>query len=313
MEISIFEDQMALRNEDKTWIADAISEAIRKAFNPRGWQRVPYSIRQWGHPAIVVAVILGLFGTVVALGIRIADDAGKNSEFRGRTDQKLADTDQRLAGIEKSILLLRGTLAASNPTNSQNQAQAKEVLAAARQKSIVLPSAAVEQIGKNFIEASKTDAKAWDVAIDFVNYSSSKNVAPAGANAQGTPLGADAIKSLSRNSSVPGKGAPGIISLMGAVAPGEAARFEPIGMKPPTSASTHTLFYRFDGGATWIDDMYFKKCVFVGVEIHYEGGPLILEDVVFVNCTFVIENGDPGRTLGERLLAESSVSFRIRA
>ena len=59
-----------------------------------------------------------------------------------------------------------------------------------------------------------------------------------------------------------------------------------------------------------IDGKRIRHVVFDNVEIHYSGKPLILEDVTFINCAFVLENTEPGRKLGEEILASSPVNFR---
>ena len=74
------------------------------------------------------------------------------------------------------LLLIANELAAEHPLVPQNQAAAKELLAQAKQKLIPpIPKPVVEQAGKIFVEAARTDPKAWEVASDFMNYRSILN------------------------------------------------------------------------------------------------------------------------------------------
>lgn len=195
-------------------------------------------------------------------------------------------------------------MAASQPDRPQNQAEAREVLSEAKQKSIPIPKKVVEQTGKTFIEASRRDPKAWDVALEFFNYRSNP-MFHFHRKITSIPLPTQkVVVSYDLGPLVPGKPGPRLERLTEAfVAYNETARYESIGQNLNTEGGPPALVVR--GGAVNLDGKDIRHVIFENVEIHYTGKPLILENVVFFNCTFVLDNNEPVRQLGEHLLASA--------
>lgn len=95
MELVLLEDQdMALRNEDRAWIAQEIRTSIQEHLHPHGWRRV----KEW----IPVGTIITIMVALLALA-----GAGWNYGFSRMRDQATfeAKTTDRLEAIER---LLRG-------------------------------------------------------------------------------------------------------------------------------------------------------------------------------------------------------------
>jgi hypothetical protein len=111
----------------------------------------------------VIAAFIALLGIAIGAVYIATNEVKQNAEFRGRSDT-------RLGNLERDVLSIRLLLVAPNPRNAANQAQVKEVLNTAKTASIHLPTEVIERAGKSFLEAATDDPKAWDVALDFVNY-----------------------------------------------------------------------------------------------------------------------------------------------
>jgi hypothetical protein len=204
-------------------------------------------------------------------------------------------------------------LAASQPPTPENLQIAREALSKAKQESISIPKSIIEQAGRNFVEAAQTDPMAWDVALDFVNYNSSKNRSSPAVDVNAIKAGRLTTNYGSYIIRFPGRPDPQMRTIGREWVPeADAARFDLIGVQRNPSGTPGPKGLYISGGALIIDNMDIKNCVFDGVEIHYSGNPLILENVIFLNCTFVFENNDPGRTLGNQLLVAgaSAVNFR---
>ena len=235
--------------------------------------------------------------------------------FRVRTDDRLQSIGDRLEAVEKSvksidadILQLRLKALVSGPADSQGQAEAKKVLATARKESISLPQAVVEQGGQKFIGASKEDSNAWGVALDFIAYRSSLNTRnPEIATEdygstfstyyhQNTVRGRDPVK---------WSWAPPLTTDYS-----KQAKWDMIGYEDKRNTVTQPSWIIGAGGAESLDGQQLRRAILINVEVHFSGGPVILEDVTFINCTFVFDNVAKSRELGERLLADSLVSFR---
>jgi hypothetical protein len=87
-------------------------------------------MKEWGATGAAVAVVI--FGGA---------QWGDYREFRGKT---ISD----LATLKENLLSLRAQMAASQPDRPQNQAEAREVLSEAKQKSIPLQKKLSNKPGK---------------------------------------------------------------------------------------------------------------------------------------------------------------------
>ena len=144
---------------------------------PRGWKRALHLLREWSVLGVTATIIIALIGIVVALVIAVSNRREADAIFRTNVNNFQERTGERLARIETSLLVLRAKAVVSNPANSENQAEARSLLATAKNESIPLPLPVVQEGGRKFIEASTDDPKAWGVALEFLSYRSSLNAA----------------------------------------------------------------------------------------------------------------------------------------
>ncbi len=85
----------------------------------------------------------------------------------------------RVSGIGSSVDNINSTVNAmrlkqvsSKPTDPQNIAEAKTVLAAARSSQIKIDRDVITATGTRFVEASQSNPSTWDVALAFLDYKS---------------------------------------------------------------------------------------------------------------------------------------------
>src|ERR1035437_9569991 len=135
---------------------------------PRGWKKALHFLRAWSVLGVTAPIILALLGTLVAHGIAVANRREADAIFRTNANNLQERTGERLARIEASLLAIRAKAVASAPPDSENQAEARNVLAAAKKESIQLPMPEIERGGQKFIEAAMSDPKAWQIALQFV-------------------------------------------------------------------------------------------------------------------------------------------------
>jgi len=318
-----FADDMPLTQAEKKWLAEEIREAVRKGItehvgishktSPSALRRLVAWAKEWGVLGAAATFIMGIVGASIVVLLFALTEWNRVTEFRIRTEDKLGNIGTKLQKLETDLVSLRAFISASQPGIAQNQKAAKELLAQAKQKLIPpIPESAVEQAGKNFIEASKSEPKAWGIALEFLSYRSSLNMVyrPAGSIVPLTP-GATWKYHLP---SVQGRPMYTFAHTSRAGVPhNEAARCDRIGVDQNVDTPTGAAWLFIVGGAARIDGEQIRNAAFTGVEVHYSGGPLILENVMFIDCTFVFENVEPAHQLAESILASAKVDFRNAA
>jgi hypothetical protein len=225
--------------------------------------------------------------------------------FWGWIATTLVQHGTALAAIRVSLGL---TTAANAPLTPEAQQSAKASLAEAKKRAILVPITVVEQAGKSFIEASKIESKAWDVALEFVSYRTSLNQhdEPQIHNLQLTD---------EYNTHIRSAGPPTMsVSRSGVMAIEKAARYEAIGENTSPGARAGPEFLIIDGHfsstALQLDGMHIRNAVFKNATIEYLGGEIILEHVYFINCTFKMKLTPQSERLGTTLLAAVPTEFR---
>ncbi len=162
-------DDMAISKTEWETIRGLIQEAV----NPNGWRRLFNLfnwLRSWSLVGPSIAAFIAITAIAVMLGVNFLNKSGANARFQQHTED-------RLTGIEKSLLEIQAKMVVSSPPDPQNQADAKNLLAEAKREPVPLSVSIVEQAGDKFITAAKSDPKAWNVAMEFVAYRSSLNLA----------------------------------------------------------------------------------------------------------------------------------------
>jgi hypothetical protein len=293
---------MPLSEDNQKWVRDEIKSAIF----PNGWSRVANRIRYWSLPAACVGGVLALVAIVINQNNSLNNRVSQESEFRGSTTVRLKTIEDRLSGIEKSLLTIRIGQASSSPISQRNIKDAKQVLESAKKDGVQLPTDVVEQSGKNFIKIASKEPAAWDVALRFAEYRSYLNtfnpsVLPPGARLPGTMYTAMVEVGYT----------PVAFSVVGAVPIDKAARFNKIGEALRFNTNQGNAFIIGVGGAVSIDDYELRNVVFQSVHIMYRGGPLQTKNVYFIDCTFDFPSSLNGQEIATAILSSPSINLAL--
>ena len=309
----IEDEEMAFSPENQGWVRDEIETALSKALRgikpPSGFRKALYTLREWGVLAVILTIIVTLL--IFALTQWNTANARLTAEAVFRTH-----TEDRLDGIEKSLLTIRAKAVISNPADSENLAEVTNILAVAKRKSISLPLPVVQEGGEKFIQAAKDTPSAWGAALGLVSYRTvlNSNNGPSGSFGP-LPLEKTWVYAPpDQEVMVPGKRKPTLAFSQGAGVPSEqAARLDRIGRNLNAEIPVGPSFLVMQGGAYRIDNQEIRSVFFEDVEVHYSGSPLILKNVTFINCTFVMDNGTNARSLGLTLLESAKITFRTES
>ena len=281
-------------------LQDKIAAEIAR-LKPRGWKKALHLLHEWSVLGITATIIVALLALALTQWNAANGRVAAEASFR-------THTEDRLTTIETSLLAIRARAVVSNPADSDNQVEAKSLLATAKKESIPLPQAVVEQGGQKFLGASKEDSNAWGVALDFIAYRSSLNTR----NPEvATRDYGSTFSTYYHQNTVHGRG-PVKWSWGGPLTTdySKQAKWDTIGHEDKRNTVTQPSWIIGTGGAESLDGQQLRRAILINVEVHFSGGPVILEDVTFINCTFVFDNVAHSRELGERLLAGSSVDYR---
>lgn len=291
MPITILNDheniEMVLRNEDKKWVQDTIAEAI-ESLRPRGWRKLIHLLRELGPVIGSVAFVTALIAILVTVGIFASSRLREESEFRGRTGERLNSIESGIKSLTATVEAIRLRQVSENPTDLKNIVEVKELLKTAKTAGTKLNEEVVKNAGAKFIRAVNKNPDAWSAAAAFVDYKSFLNTAlPRGM--QGLPQTTTVYDTTHYNvSSVDNQPRPKVGFLVGGVPRDKAAVYELIGEGLNEKNPVGDPYLVLQGGNTAIDNHQIKNVIFKNVNVLYYGGPVKLENVYFINCTFVI-------------------------
>lgn len=162
---------MPLSEDNQQWVLDQIQQTRY----PNGWRKIADRLRYWGLLGVIVTAILGLIAIVVTLGIFATNKISQESEFRGKADQRLKDIESTLQDLKAVVASIHLAQVSSTPTNPQSSKEAQTLLDAAKAKNIRLSNDAIVEAGKRFVEASTTNADAWNAVLKLLDYKSLNN------------------------------------------------------------------------------------------------------------------------------------------
>ena len=291
-------EEMKFSKENEEWLRKELRLAVA-ALDPTGWRKVGKVIVAIGTPIAILAAFLTLSGITIASLIQAFGHIKEETVFR-------TTTGTRLDKIESSLLTLRISNTAITPNNPASQTEAKAAIAEARKNPNPLPVPVVQQAGTSFVNASKADPKAWEVALDYVSYRSSLNLDERTHSSVITLVEATTYKFRP----IPGDHSSGIqLTQANTGVPLEvSARAEYLGEHLNETVHLAPAFLVATGGAISLDSMNLRHVIFVGTKIHYSGKPTILEDVAFINCTFEFDNDNEGRRLADEILSSDRIT-----
>jgi hypothetical protein len=164
---------MPLNEKDKTWIREAIQEALKV----HGWGRLARFIREWGGFGAAVAILIFAFTQWTAY-----------TEFRTHTGDRLTGlegeankSDQRLREIERLLNEIKGEL--SKQSLYTHSALAPEdfnaslpnlrrSLADARKENVKVPPAIINGIAEKLSATPENTPEYWPAVGEAISYRS---------------------------------------------------------------------------------------------------------------------------------------------
>jgi hypothetical protein len=325
-------EEMPLTKSEEQWVKGQ-SKAHLSVLLAEGTHLAWYD--QHAGLVALIAAVATILGIVLAVALFVVPhiENDMRNVLGGDIDKKLKD--KGLDHISEDVTAIRTRLDTIQPflddlikdrmhrASSLNRMdfgselpRIKQTVIAATKENVTVPIEDIKAIGKNAIEASSGNSKqaslAWQIVLNLVSYHSSFNsmykpTAPLIPLRNGVAFKYYYLSAkkndfpkaeITREAGVPSK---------------QAARYDFIGVDQNLDKPLGPAFLILTGGSVILDGFHIRNAIFEGVEIHYVGGPVILENVIFINCTFVIDNNDPGRRLGENMLASSFVNFKNAA
>jgi hypothetical protein len=295
MQLYLAED-LAFSEENQKWIRGEIQAAI----HPNGFKKVADHLRYWGFLGVLVTAFIALIGVAVGLGIAVANLINQNSEFRGKTDQRLTTIEGDLKDIKAQLVRMNLTGKAALPTKNFKAflGDVRSSITSAQKQGVKVPAQAIEEIAHKMAEIDKSTPEFWPTAAAVISYQSSllvgdsRNWSVTFPRCQGT-VDLDA----SPHASVQGKTPEG--KLLGPPIP-----IERIG--------NQDCYVELDGKS--ISRWDCTRCL-----VKYAGGQLKMRDVNFKDCLFIFDFGakqvpaPDGRRLSEMLLASGASDVKIPA
>ena len=170
-------EDMALRSEQRDFIRDEINLQLNlavDAFRPHGWRKITHFLREWGLAASANAVPLALLGICVAVGIFAASGIKENTQFRTRTEDKLATIDGDIKAI-RADLIKQGLLNHASMPLPDFRASLPDLgvaLATAKQQDVKTSPEVIDGIRQKLIASGTTAAGFWPTAAQFISYQS---------------------------------------------------------------------------------------------------------------------------------------------
>ena len=199
----------------------------------------------------------------------------------------------------------------ARPDDPKSIAAVQQILSTAKARKIAIPQDVIESIGKQFVDASRTNVRAWSAALDFLEYRSSFNGLPSIIFHSDGYIPPGTLWTQYSIPTPPGENHPHFTPSVESTDISQAAEMGPIVNPPAQVTKVASKYLLGQGGAVILDGQHLRQIVLENVAVHYNGGPLILENVTFINCRFIVDNLDNGRSLGAALLAASQVTIVI--
>jgi hypothetical protein len=252
---------MATNKEVKTWVSDEVRRVVDEAidsFKPHGWRKVTHVLREWGLVAAAIAVPIALLGIAAAAWYFAFSEIGKNSEFRGTTEQRLKE-------IDKSLTVIQRLLAVQNPGKVLTEISdfdattftaSLPVLRQAAEQPVTEVNATLptlQRISEKLHQTSPATPDFWPTVAAIINYQSRVN-------------------QISGESPDPYK-----VSKPCALVTG------------PESFRNQLIHEHLSNCIVDLDTNSFTDVTFKDSVIRYHGGQTTLQNVAFINCTFLLD------------------------
>lgn len=289
---------------------------------PNMWDTVHKWCSKWMTAVGGIIVILGAMFAGVNYIVRselAASGLGNRIERLEETIKPLPDAisslRDRITKMETHWEDLAIKTLSQQPPSKQSSQAIKEALSTAQIANLKLSPDVIQEVGRKFIAAASRDPIAWDAALAILDYRTFLN----SENTVATETPADTHYlfqlNLRPNPDIPTARVMVSVKVTqagGQALPEDSARIETL--KKPNASGSGVRYLIVDGGADIVvlDGEYLKNVVIRNAVVEYDGGPVRLDNVYFLNCTVRFRLTSPARSLGTKMLASASVSFKQR-
>jgi hypothetical protein len=320
------EEEMKLREEDKTWLRDeiklAMQEVLAEGIGPLVDQRIEKSWRHKSWPilrnigviALVVTVVLTLFIFAMTEHSAANTRLGAEKEFEGETKQHLANLDESIRRLEGLLKDVKGSVSGlrlsgltAQPTTAKTVQQLSKIVESAKSADQKIDPNAIADSGRLLIQESATNPEAWRAAGLLVDYKSSLNAAAA-------PSIANQIEYKNVHADLGIEGSEPWVGRLGAI--GSAQGDDRAQIRPLTQPDnvndpkTGVAYFVVNGGLLDIDGLLLRNVIVVNSKVVYRGKPVRMTHVYFVNCTFEMQRAKNTFKFAESILSlEPSTTF----
>jgi len=307
--LEITSEDMALRNDDKVWIADEIAKAIREHLEPHGWRKLAFILRQLGPIVASIGVIVTLLGITAGSLYQSFARVDKEARFEQSTTDRLGAIEETLHAFQRSQVnalldsAIREAKAKQKEIANQHIEQATEMLQALTKARVPAPESFFQSIVKTLDQLRPTgigDTEVHQTALKLADYRSSLQPAPeiprnlktvqlpvdthkwSGMLVTGTKIQMDNSVHLPRTATIVGNGA--VLNVTDKFPKGADV------LIPESRSLAENKFFIEGivvfGGSQTLDGIDWRSTVFINTHIRYLGGDLKLTNVTFVNCVF---------------------------
>ena len=154
-ELLELKDNMALRNDDKVWIAAEIARAIREHLHPHGWRKLVDVLKTWIPLGTAVTIFLAMLALAGAGWNYAFTRVEKETRFETQTGLTLGQIDKTLAGLQTSMALLQAQFA-----NSQYSKLPTKQLTSHKEE--------LQSIKATLAQAPKEAPNFWPISLQII-------------------------------------------------------------------------------------------------------------------------------------------------
>jgi hypothetical protein len=148
-------EDMAFSEQNQQWIRDQIDQAL----HPNGFRKVAERLRYWGVLGVLVTTFFALIAIVTTLAIFATNKVTVESEFRGKTNQRLETIEGKLTSIENTLKILPAQLAVTKFSTAPTAELKKH-------------SEELNQLKSNLAKTSAVTPGYWNTAFQVIHLTS---------------------------------------------------------------------------------------------------------------------------------------------
>jgi hypothetical protein len=163
---ALFEETMALNEQDRAWIRETVREALREHAQAHGWRRAVKVLREWSAPSITVGILLF-----------VLTQWSQYIEFRAHANDRLDNIDAKLRTLEVSQSprkVLQEIETLDQKTFAKNLPALRKV---AEQQPVGIDPSFLREVAQKLQRTNEDAPDYWPTVLQFIQFASA-NVSP---------------------------------------------------------------------------------------------------------------------------------------